>query len=78
MKFAEADGNSTGELCSVATSGSADYQIYNFLITVSPPKPSRSWKTIRDLLLVDAGKKGTSGTANETIELTSAQAMALR
>lgn len=73
MKFADADGYSTGDLCSVATSGSADYQIYEF------PYYSIASKTQVDLgnlseilLLVDAGKKGTSGTIYiDTIELTS-------
>ncbi|MBN2326759.1 MAG: hypothetical protein JXR73_06365 [Candidatus Omnitrophica bacterium] len=71
MKLADADGYSTGDLASIATSGGEEYEIYEF------PYLSNAEQTLVDLggvseiwLLVDAGKKGTSGTIYiDSIEL---------
>lgn len=71
MKLADKDGYSTGDVCSVNTTGSDEYQIYEFpYINQVQSTPLDQGGVSEIWLLVDAGKKGTSGTIYiDSIEL---------
>jgi len=71
MKLADKDGYSTGDVCSISTTGSADYQIYEFPYYNQVSSSSLDLGGVSEIrLLVDAGKKGTSGTIYiDSIEL---------
>lgn len=71
MKLADKDGYSTADVCNIATTGSSDYQLYEFpYINAVSSSPLDLGGVSEIWLLVDAGKKGTSGTIYiDSIEL---------
>lgn len=71
MKLVDKDGYSTSDVCNIATTGSAEYQVYEFpYINTVSSMPLDIAGVSEIWLLVDAGKKGTSGTIYiDSIEL---------
>ncbi len=71
MKLVDADGYGTGDLADVYTSGSEDYEIYEFdYLTNALSSPIDLFAISEIQLLVDAGQQGTTGTIFiDTIEL---------
>lgn len=71
MKLADTNGNSTGDLSSVAASGSDDYQLYEFPYFNFAVGSAVDLGSISEIiLLVDAGRGGSSGTIYiDSIEL---------